>query len=286
LLCGIWELLREPLRELSVTRHSERRVLNYAGAGFMGIVERFKPFRINLFLVMLFLFFILVLFITGDLSFVPMLAGCLGFFFLNFVSFQVEKDRARKNRHIPFTPVLLFPLQSRTFSLFPFLLPFAAASLLVISLPLIFPGISPPAENAALIDSRYYVTAEDYHRHMAFQRSFSFRSLNHPQNEEVISPFYRDGYLRYYLGDDGLIVSSSNPTGSIAENPPFPLEKLKEFLVNYDSQTVAQTANYFMNTVEWVSVIIILTACIIGIIRPRILPKKKIPVFGDKRIAA
>jgi hypothetical protein len=289
LLCGIWELLREPLKELSAARRYQRSSVDYAGAGFMGLVERLKPFRANLFRVVLFLFLILVFSVTGDLPPVPTVAICVSFFFLNFMSFQVEKERMKKNLHIPFTPVLLFPVRSRTFSLFPFLLPFAAVSLLVITLPRIVPGISPPDENTVLIDPRYLVSAEDFYRHMAFQHSFPYRSLNHrieTVTDGELRPFYQDAYLRYYLGDDGLIAGSFNSAGSLVEGPPFPLEKLMGFLINYDNQTATGAAGNSINIVEWILVLIIFTVCIADMFRPRILPKKRIPVFRDKRIAA
>ena len=284
LLCGIWEFLREPIEELSAARRYKRGAFDYAGSGFRGIMERLKPFRINLLLALLFLYFILALCITSELSSVPMLAACFFFFFLNFISFQCEKERVRNSLHIPFTPVLLFPVKSKTFFLYPFLLPFAAASLLAISLPRIFPELSPARENAALMDTRHFVAADDYYRHVAFQRSFSFRSLN--QTQDASNPFNLEGYLRYYLGDDGLISSTSDNAHSLVEAPPFPLEKLKEFLLSYDNLAVAQPESNFTNKTEWISLLIIFAACIIDMVRPRILPKKRIPVFRDKRIAA
>ena len=286
ILCGIWELLREPLRELSVARRYNNKRKDYAGDGLRGLLERLKPFKINISLILFFLIFALIFSVTGNLSPVPMIAACLCFFLINYFSFQIEKERASKNKHILFTPVLLFPIRSKTFSLFPFIMPFAAVFLLAVSLPRFFPEFSPPSKNVDLINPGYFVTSEDYYRHMAFQHSFSFRSLNHPHSLDGHAPFNRDSYLHYYLGDDGLIAGSLGPDASLTEDHPFPLEKLMDFLLNYDNKPAAQAVNNSMNTVEWIAVLIIFTACIIDMIRPRILPKKRIPVLRDKRIAA
>ena len=285
-LCGIWELLREPLRELSTSGRYERNALDYAGTGLTGLVERLRPFRVNIFLALFFLVFILFFFIISTFPLVPVIAACVIFFFLNFISFQIEKERLRKARHIPFTPVLLFPVRTRTFSFFPFLLPFAAVSLFAISLPRFFPEFSPQQEPSALVNPYYFVTADDHYRHIAFQRAFPYRSLNHPLTQGGGSPLYRDSFLLYYLGDDGLIAGSISPVRPFLEDPPFPLEKLMEFLINYDSLPAAQAVGNYMNIVEWISVLIIFTTFIMDMIRPRVLPKKKIPVLRDKRIAA
>ena len=285
-LCGIWELLREPLRELAAAGLTEKGVFNYAGTGFRGGIERLKPFKINLSIAFFFLLFILIFSSVSEISFIPIVVACLSFFILNFISFQVEKERMRKNRHIPFTPVLLFPVKTRTFSFFPFLLPFVVVSLLAISFPRIFPGFSPQHENTALINPRYLVSADDYYRHMAFQRSFQYRSLNHQISSGFDNPFYLDAYLRYYLEDDGLISGNISPAFSLREDTAFPLETLMVFLVNYDWQPAAQPAGNVINLVELISLLLILTTCIMDAIRPMVLPRKKIPVFRDKRIAA
>jgi hypothetical protein len=282
-LCGIWELLREPFGELSLARRSGRSAFDYAGAGLKGLVERLRPYRKNLFLASLFLLFLLVLSYVSDISPFPLAAATFFFFLLYFLSFHVERERAQKNKHIPFQPVLLYPVKLKTFSLFPFLLPFAAVSIISLFLPRLSPDFSHPYDNAVFFDKQYFVTADDYYRHITFQKSFSLRSL-HTLNG--YGPFNQDIYMRYYLGDDGLITGSIEHPGLLAEIPPFPLEKLVEFLINYDNEAVRNTAGDSMNAKEWISVAIILAACFIDMIRPRMIPKKKLPVLGDKRIAA
>jgi len=286
LLCGIWELLREPLRELLTSSRNEGSALYYAGTGFAGLLERLKPFRKNLFFSFLFLCFIVIFFAFVSFPFLPVITACLFFFFLNFMAFQVEKEKLRESSRVPFIPVLFFPVRTRTFSLFPFLLPFASISLFALSLPLLFPGFSPHHESGVLINPAYFVSAEDHYRHFAFQRSFPYRSLNYPAASSLFYPFYTHGDLRYYLGSDGLIAGRFTPIRPFVELPPFPLEKLIEFLLDYDNRPAARAVGNTMNTVDWISVLIIFTVCAMDIARPRGLPKKKIPVFRDKRIAA
>lgn len=295
-LYGIWELLREPFRELSITRRGK---IGYAGRGIKGVLERLKPYKFNFFLSAHFLlFFSAFSFLTG-LAPVPAAASAVFFFFLLFISFQSEKELARKNQHIRFTPVLIFPRKVKTFSFFPSLLPFAVISLVALFLPQTF---ATRRENTALVDLGFFVTRDDYSKHVAFQRSFSYRPLNQPE-------YTQEGYLRYYLGSDGLIagrdVVESLQKESLSlsaefppEIPPFPLEKLMEFLINYHKHAVIKTAGETElllrehrpvlpgNLEEWISVGIILMMCIVDLIKRGILASKRLPALRDKRAAA
>ena len=131
---GIWELLREPLKELLTSRYS-RNTFYYTGAGVKGIGERLRPYRLNVFLALLFSLLLPVLGIAAFLPPVPLLAACACFFLLYFLSFKTMEAIFRNSRHIPFMPVPLLPLRTRTFSLFPFLIPFVLASFLALILP-------------------------------------------------------------------------------------------------------------------------------------------------------
>ena len=308
ILAGIWELLREPLRELAVSGSYKRRAFDYAGSGLKGVGERLKPFRLNLALALLFLIFLPIFSVAAELPLIPVFTGTLFFFLIYFLSFRAEVRRALKNRHTPFTPVLLFPFKVKTFSLFPFLLPFCAGAVLALFLPLFLPGASPSPDHDSAADTEFIVSLDDYNQHLAFQRSFSFRSLNQePSSEE---------YLRYNLADDGLILNGAvnsnsgeaGPNGSSdEEGPPFPLDKLVEFLIQYNkpaggfsrgiqepfaglqiASKIAALGSALFRLKVWITVVIILTACITNLLRPGTghKKKKKIPAFGDKRIAA
>jgi len=296
-LAGIWELLREPLKELFTARYSTSTKLtlntfSYAGTGLKGIGERLRPYRLNVFLALLFFLMIPVLAIGAFLPPIPLLAACACFFLLYFLSFKAMGAISRKSRHIPFMPVPLLPLRTKTFSLFPFLLPFVIASFLVLIMPVFLSeerSDIPVQEN--LIDPRYFVTLEDYYSHVDFQRSFSYRSLNTVNNEVSREGLNQEGYMRYYLGDDGLIAGSARLSGTEeAETLPFPLEKLMDFLVQYYIPLEEQAVKIVPLGPpgrEWILAVIILAFCCLSdLLRPGIVPGKKLPVRWDKRIAA
>jgi Ca2+/Na+ antiporter len=285
-MSGIWELLREPLLELFASRRYDRKALDYAGPGFRGIKERLRPFRLNLLFALLFLAFLLAFSFIGFLNPLLLLAVCASFALLYFLSFKTEKERTLKNRHTRFTPVLLLPHKAKTFSFFPLLLPFGFLAVTALFLPSGFDGPSP-------VDDGFLVSPEDYNRHIAFQKSFSFVPLNIGNSER--EALINKDYLRYYLGEDGLIAG--NDAYAVSEGneaPPFPLEKLMDFLVKYNKLVTGEPAGFekppgepaVTTLKEWISVAFIFAFCLLDIFRPRIISKKKIPVIGDKRIAA
>jgi len=283
ILTGIWELMREPLLELFASRRYSRRPPDYAGPGFKGIIERLKPFLINLLLSLLFFAFLAAFSIMGFLDTLPLLAVCVSFAFLYFMSFKYEEERMRRRSHIQFKPVLLMPYKAKTFSFFPLLLPFALLAIPAIFLPKDLSGPSP-------VDAFYLISSEEYERHIAFQKSFSYKPLNQEQNALT-----GNDYLRYYLGEDSLIAG--NAAYAFSDNneaSQFPLEKLMGFLVKYNKPVTGESAGFDKQPIklsettlkEWISVALIFVICLFDVFRPRIAPKKKIPVIRDKRIAA
>ena len=310
---GIWELLREPLKELFTSRYSSRskfasrselasrsefasretsswgNTFDYTGTGIKGIKELLRPYYLNVFLALLFFLMVPFLAIAAFLPPVPLIAACGSFFLLYFLSFKAMEAVFRKTRHIPFMPVPLLPLRTKTFFLFPFLLPFVLASFLALILPVFFPERSDIPARENLMDPGYFVSPEDYYNHIDFQRSFSYRSLNADNDAARGETLNREGYLRYYLGDDGLIAGSVHSSGTVeAEILPFPLEKLMDFLIQYYEQPEepvrmppAQAGREGI-----LSVIILFICCISELFRPGIVPGKKLPVRWDKRIAA
>jgi hypothetical protein len=296
---GIWELLREPWKELITSRYfrleaSSRGSMFYAGTGLSGIVERLRPYRMNIILASLLFILIPVLAIAAFLPLVPLLAACGSFFLLYFLSFKAMEAGFRNTHHIPFMPLPLLPLKTRTFSLFPFLIPFVLASFLALVLPVFLAGEgSEKSDRENIIDPRYFVSAADYYSHIDFQRSFSYRTLNAGIDAVSRDDPNEGGYLRYYLGDDGLIAGSTFSSGATAEEVlPFPLEKLMDFLIQYYQPTEEptrkiETTNPPLRLREWILAAIILTFCCLSeFIRPGIVPGKKLPYRWDKRIAA
>jgi len=283
ILTGLWELLREPLLELFASRRYSRRLTDYAGLGLKGIIKRLKPFRLNLLLALLFFAFLPAFSFMGFLNPLLLFAVCASFGFFYFLSFKYEEKRMRKRSHIQFMPVLLLPYRAKTFSFFPLLLPFALFVIPALFLPRGLSGSSP-------VDALFLISSEDYERHIAFQKSFSYRSLNQGQNALM-----QNDYLRYYLGEDGLIAGNNTYAFSDdSEASPFPLEKLMGFLVKYNKPVTGESAGFDKQLIspnettfkEWISVAFIFVICLFDILRPRIVPKKKMPVIRDKRIAA
>jgi hypothetical protein len=292
ILTGIWELLREPLSELFASRRYNRRPRDYAGSGFRGIRERLNPFRLNLFFALLFFVFLLAFSFMGLLNPLLLLAVCASFTFLYFLSFKTEEERS----HIQFTPVLLLPYRVKTFSLSPLLLPFGLLAISALFLPSGYAGPSP-------VDSGLLLSTDDYNRHIAFQKSFSYIPLNQELNTFSRNALIQNDYLRYYLGEDGLITGNdAYAVSEDSEAPRFPLEKLMDFLVKYNKLAVGESAGIeklpgrpaATTLKEWISVAFIFAFCLFDILMPRIVPmiafkfafKKKIPAIGDKRIAA
>jgi Ca2+/Na+ antiporter len=282
-LTGIWELMREPLLELFVSRRYNRRQTDYAGPGFMGTIKRLKPFRLNLLLALLFFAFLTVFSFVGLLAPLPLLAIFASFALFYFLSFKNEEKRSRRRNHLQFIPVLLLPNRAKTFSFFPILLPFVLLAIPALFLPKGFSESSP-------VDAFFLISSEDYERHIAFQKSFSYRPLNQGQNALM-----QNDYLRYYLGEDGLIAGiEAYAFSEDSEASPFPLEKLMGFLVNYNKLVTGESAGIDKKLVsptettfkEWISVAFIFMICLFDIFRPRIVLKKKMPVIRDKRIAA
>ena len=231
ILSAIWELFREPLLELSAARRYNRIASDYAGMGIKGTWERLKPYKLNLFLILLFTFFFLLFSFIGSVPLIPVILGLTGFSFIIYLFFRFESDNSHKNRHKPFVPVLLYPIRTKTFLLFPFILPFALMSCTAFLVPQVF---SQPLENSNLVQPKYLISPEEHALHIEFSRSFPYMVLN--QDLNGYSPY--EEYLRYYLGEDGLIAGSFSDEQSLhaqdLQATFFPLEKLMTFLLNYN----------------------------------------------------
>jgi Ca2+/Na+ antiporter len=288
ILTGIWELLREPLLELFASRRYNRRSPDYAGPGFKGIRGRLKPFRLNLLFASLFFVFLRAFSFIGLLDRFLFLALCVSFAFFYFLSFKNEKERMRRRSHVQFTPVLLLPKKAKTFSFFPLLLPFAIFAVPALFLPRGFSSSNP-------VDASFLISPEDYNKHIAFQKSFSYTPLNRGRNALIQDTLIEQDYLRYYLGEDGLIAGNDAHAFSKGnEASPFPLEKLMDFLLKYNKPVTGASADFGKQpdkpvetkVEEWISVALIFIICLFDIIRLRIVPRKKMPIIGDKRIAA
>lgn len=137
--------------------------------------------------------------------------------------------RAGSLTHVRFVPVQILD-QGPSFAVpwlaFPLTLAFVLSLLVFFLFPLQSGKTNWPGE--------FLVGAEEYARHAAFQVSFPRRPLSGAEAEGGLN---QPEYLRYYLGDDGLIAGTedfSAPDDGLiagtAEIPPFPLKDLMEFL--------------------------------------------------------
>jgi hypothetical protein len=123
----------------------------------------------------------------------------------------------------------MLPGRVKTVPLFPLGAVFAPAVLLSLLAPLFFSSLSYPREAPPVSDPGFLISPADYEEHLAFERGFSRRPLG--------SGSRAGGYFRYYLGDDGLIAGETEePFGEEEEIPPFPLENLMEFLLQYNNK--------------------------------------------------
>ncbi|MCL2374769.1 MAG: hypothetical protein FWC65_05970, partial [Treponema sp.] len=236
---------------------------------------------------------------------IPMAAAFLSLALLRFLAFRGEIGRAKKNGHILFAPVPLFPFKAKTFSLFPLLAPFGAASLLAALLPHVMPGGFAPAQYESPVDIRYVIMPEDYYRHVDFQRAFSFRPLD--QSWEGSEALIQEAYLRYYLGGDGLIAGSSSHDPNFWAADPFPLEELMFFLLDYDGASNQRFVSFrfanlwfdasgmaFFSAKEWGLVAMIFAAWMLDFSRSTRRPwpqngrvkGRGLSFSGDKRAAA
>jgi hypothetical protein len=171
------------------------------------------------------------------------------------------------------------------------ILPWVPAAALALLVPFILPGSAVPGRELMAQDVPG-PRAGDYEAHLAFQRSFSLRSLDDTAEYKTHSGYlpYSD-YYRYSIGDDGLVVEAGLESGEgpvqtgvdRGEIPPFPLADLMGFLEGYtpDADT-ARTPG------DLISILFILIPALPSFIRGGRKERKggSSLVFNDKRIAA
>jgi len=224
-----------------------------------------------------FTFFFVTLSLIGSVSILPVFIGFLCFFLIEFLSFKEIKRKGGRNQHFAPVLIMILPKKPHTFR-FP-LLSFAVTSLAALLVFLFFPGFSPELRGRPRMEFTNFPFQSEYDAHMAFQASFSMVSLNAYQDE----PSHNE-YLRYFLGEDGLIAGTEN-SFFVWEIPAFPLEKLTEFLLNYEDKIV-ETPQPILK--DWIIVALILVCCIPGTqnAEKRRLSKNKAPLIRDRRVAA
>lgn len=269
ILTGLGELLREPLGEF----------FPFRAYGTIG--DKFKTFRANWILAVFYTFLFFLLCIPAGIPRVPAAAGFVCFLAQGILFPGIQKMERKNAAHILFTPLRIFPGPAAPPGFQPCAAVFAAAAFLVLSARFFFPSFPYPEGKGRGAYSGYLLSFEDYEQHLAFQASFSYIPLR--KNGEKAG---NEGYFRYTLGEDGLISGTdkqSVPDGSVI--PPFPLEKLMEFLVQYTTGTGDTPP---VQEKDWILLILLVLSCFPNRFRlgGRNGKKKKAALLRERRIAA
>jgi hypothetical protein len=269
-LAGLYRVLLDPVREFFASRRYGRRYTGGLFAPQWGMAA----------------VFLAVYGIIWLLGGIPVLLGALGllfFFFLLALSLWAESAGGRD--HIRFVPVLITVPPLRRVLGFSMVIPFACASLVSLFFPLLSGiGVQEPRTRPEV---PAMVSPGDYERHLAFQGAFSRIPLGQYQDEGEagignFDTFKYPPYLRYYIGDDGLIGETGEyPEEPGLDFPPFPLEDLMRFIGGYGNIPAYAPGDI-------ISVLIALGLCVPPLFRAgwNHRKKKKMVVYNDKRIAA
>jgi hypothetical protein len=282
-LIALFKVLLDPVREFFVSRR-------YGNAGsFRGPGKRLRSFKVLWIVVPVFLMIYGLIAWLGRFPGILAAAVLPSFLGLLGICLWTESNRGENQGHIQFLPVPIRDASPRPLYFFRPLVPFALASLGAFFSPLLFPG--PSFSPGAVPEEPPPISKEDYQTHAAFQLSFSVNSLEgEGHGDDSGTDEARGSYVRYYLGEDGLIAGTRGYDGEFIrrdrENddiPPFPLEKLVEFLENYNH---ADAGNFRWGDIA--PVLIALGLCLPGTLRWGRKGRRggKHFIYTDKRIAA
>ncbi|MDR2470798.1 MAG: hypothetical protein LBD09_01645 [Treponema sp.] len=279
ILLALGALIREPLGEFfTARRYGKRRLPAFParGRGFARFFRGGAPVFLLLYGGVCFF---------GGVRPERGLALLAGFCLVVPPALWVKSNRGRREGHVRFTPLAILERPGGG-PVFPrFALPFVLASLLAL-LP--FP-VSPP-ERPGGVEMEFLILPGEYARHAAFQAAFSTRPLGSGPLAGGVEnpPLNQTAYLRYYLGEDGLIggaLADPSGTGASLEIPPFPLEGLMEALSGEDGGTFRDRRPPFGR--ELVTAGLAVLFALPPFFRRGALgiTKMKLPVLKDKRIA-
>jgi hypothetical protein len=150
----------------------------------------------------------------------------------------------RGGNHLRFVPVDIRPRRQKRRRMMFVALPFTLASIAALGIPFVTrvkPQIPRYLRLLASDKSVPAIGADDYERHLDFQKNFSFRKLG-----GLIDAGNQDSaYVSFETGSDGLLYPAANDppveaaiNGGASGIPPFPLEKLISFLNGEDGEEV------------------------------------------------
>jgi hypothetical protein len=236
MLIGLWELLYRPLGEL------------FSYKPFGSLKHRLKPYRASIFLAFFYTGLYGFLIAMVKIPIIPAWTGFFCFVLIEILVFAEAKKIKQKNDF--FTPIKILPPVQKKQAFCVSMAAFAFVVLLAAIFSPVFSGLFfRPNTNG----DEYTVnlpSALEYQEHMVYQSVFSYLPLGAETKE----------YVSYYLGEDGLIAGAGS-TGLIMgwEIPPFPLERLTEFLIDYRGRPETMAPP---DSKDWISMAIIVLACI------------------------
>jgi hypothetical protein len=183
----------------------------------------------KIFIFMLILF--VVICITGGINIIYTLVTMF-FCCLSAAACFRALSMPQGRNHLRFVPVDIRPRRQRRRGMILAALPFTLASIAALALPLVTRG-GPNLRFPAPVKGIPAIGADQYERHLDFQRTFSFRKLGGAAGSENTD----SAYISFETGSDGLLYPVAGGTseetgidGGASGIPPFPLEKLIAFL--------------------------------------------------------
>jgi hypothetical protein len=271
-LAALWALCRKvPAEGAGEPKPGKRRALQVPGTRLVPILW-FTA-----------LYFVIVHIATLPLA--PCALALAVFFPVRAAAAMAEAEKDGRSGSGRFIPVSILPPRLKTNGFFRYFFPFALASVLSLSLSLpVFAGlrggpdiISPiqtflrSVSESELFTPSPVIRKADYERHAAFQASFAVVPLG--TEAESLDQVR---YYRYRLGEDGLIDGISDsargthflPGGE--EIPPFPLEKLMDFLVDYNNRAGSHNpVDKPLDKREWLPILLIVLSALPFLFRRR-----------------
>jgi hypothetical protein len=237
-----------------------------------------------------------MVFCTGN---IPVPAALSVFLSCCCVIVTALRTESNQNGHIRFHPVSIKKPALGIPAFFRYfkrncprtILPWIPAAVLALVVPLVLPGSVVPGGELMTRDIPV-LHAGDYEAHLAFQRSFSLRSLEDTVGYKTYPGYlpYSD-YYRYSIGNDGLVMEAGletegelAQTGAVREEfSPFPLADLMGFLEGY-----TPAANTAHTLGDLISIVLILIPALPSLVRGGRRERKggNSLVLNDKRIAA
>jgi hypothetical protein len=218
LFLGLFICLKEPVNELILLLGS-KETEQKKNLFYKKLIEPYGMFYVFAFV---FAAAIAVIVIFSQFKIYFMLLAFAASVLVFFLS--VRTMSLWKSKHKRFIPVMIIKKNNPDFSFSFYMLPFAiCASVIMILTPYMSGSVAQGNKFTQVIEE------EDYHAHLAFQKSFSVRQLSSTGMN----------YPSYVLDEDGLPSPGEGqealPAVNLNDFPPFPVGHLMDFFKNVNS---------------------------------------------------